>query len=327
VNVQPHSGSQANMAVYYAVLQHGDKILGMELSHGGHLSHGSRVSFSGKQFAVAIYGVSKETGRIDYDAVAEIARREKPGIIVSGASAYSREIDFKRFREIADEVGAYLMADIAHIAGLVAAGIHQSPITHAHFTTTTTHKTLRGARGGMILCSEEYAQIIDKAVFPGIQGGPLMHAIAGKAVALKEALQPEFNEYQKQIVSNARALGTELIKHEFDLVSGGTDNHLVLIDLTKKDITGRDAENALSHAGIIVNKNTIPFDTQSPTIASGMRLGTPAATTRGMKEKEMVKIADMISRVLSDIDTSALADSVASEVKALCGGFPIYDDL
>ena len=285
-NVQPHSGAQANMSVYFTVLNPGDTILGMNLSHGGHLTHGSPVNFSGKMYNIVPYGVN-EDGYIDYDEVERIALECKPKIIVAGASAYPRTIDFKRFREIADKVSAYLMVDMAHIAGLVAAGLHPSPVPYADFVTTTTHKTLRGPRGGMILCKEKYAKDLDKSVFPGVQGGPLMHVIAGKAVCFKEALTPEFKEYQKQIIKNAKVLAEELMNRGFKLVSGGTDNHLMLVDLTNKGVTGKDAEAMLDEVGITVNKNTIPFDKQKPNIASGLRIGTPAMTTRGMKEEEM----------------------------------------
>ncbi|MDI6903255.1 MAG: serine hydroxymethyltransferase [Methanocellales archaeon] len=323
-NVQPHSGSQANMAVYFAMLNVGDTIMGMELSHGGHLTHGSPASFSGKFFNVVPYGVDKETQMINYDDVGELAKRHKPKMIVVGASAYPREIDFAAFREIADTIGAYLMADMAHIAGLVVAGLHQSPVPYAHFVTSTTHKTLRGARGGFILCKKEYANAIDKMVFPGIQGGPLMHSIAAKAVTFKEAMNSEFVDYQKQIVKNAKALADELMNNGFDLVSGGTDTHLVLVDLTSNGITGKEAEDALSTVNIIVNKNTIPFDPKSPFITSGIRIGTPAVTTRGMKEDEMRKIADMISTVLSDIDNEMIRRKVKKEVEEMCKQFPLY---
>ncbi len=322
-NVQPHSGSQANMAVYFAMLNVGDTIMGMELSQGGHLTHGSPASFSGKLFNVVTYGVDRKTQMINYDEVCELAKKHKPKMIVAGASAYPREIDFAAFREIAGTVGAYLMADMAHIAGLIVAGVHQSPVPHAHFITSTTHKTLRGARGGFILCKKEYAKAIDKTVFPGIQGGPLMHSIAAKAVTFKEAMSPEFVNYQKQIVKNSKALADELINKGFDLVSGGTDNHLVLVDLTSKGITGKEAEDALSDVNIIVNKNTIPFDPQSPFIASGIRIGTPAVTTRGMKEREMREIARMVTTVLSDIDNQMIRRNVKEEVDRICNQFPL----
>ncbi len=287
VNVQPHSGSQANMAVYMSVLKPGDTVLGMNLSHGGHLTHGSPVNFSGQLYNIVSYGVRKDNHRIDYDQVRDLAKERRPKMIVVGASAYPRIIDFKAFRDIADETGAVVMVDIAHIAGLVVAGLHPSPVPYAEFVTTTTHKTLRGPRAGMIMCRANYAKAVDKQIFPGIQGGPLMHVIAAKAVAFKEALLPSFKEYQKQIVDNAKTLAEELIKKGYNLVSGGTDNHLMLVDLTRQDITGKDAEGALVKAGITVNKNTIPFETKSPFITSGIRIGTPAATTRGMKEGEM----------------------------------------
>jgi len=327
VNVQAHSGSQANMAVYFAVLEMGDKILSMGLNHGGHLSHGAKVSFSGKYFEVANYGVGKETGRIDYAEVERIAREFKPKLIVCGASAYPREVDFKAFREAADSVDAYLMADIAHIAGLIAGGVHQSPVKHADFITTTTHKTLRGPRGGMILCKEEFAKSIDKMVFPGIQGGPLMHAIAAKAVCFKEAMEPSFAEYQQQVVKNCKKIAEILMKEEFNLVSGGTDNHLILVDLNNKEITGKDAEGALEEAGITLNKNTIPFETRSPFITSGVRIGTPAVTTRGMKEPEMEQVAGWIARVIGNMEDSKVREGVRKEVEELCGRFPIYEGL
>lgn len=324
-NVQPHSGAQANMAVFFAMLNPGDTFMGMDLSHGGHLSHGMAINMSGRYYKVVPYGVSKDTGRIDYDEVRELARKHRPKMIIAGASAYSREIDFKAFREICDEVGAYLMVDMAHIAGLVAAGCHQSPVPYADFVTTTTHKTLRGPRGGMILCKEKYAKDIDRAVFPGIQGGPLMHVIAAKAVALKEALQPEFKEYQKQIVKNAKVLAESLIEHGFDIVSGGTDNHLMLVDLTNKNITGKDAQILLDEVYITVNKNGIPFDTRSPFVTSGIRIGTPAVTARGMKENEMRIIADLISKTLTDFEK--YRDEVLGAAKDLTGRFPLYEDL
>lgn len=314
-NVQPHCGSQANMAVYFSVLEVGDTILAMNLSHGGHLTHGSPVNFSGRFFNIVPYGVGKDTGRIDYDNLRDLALRHKPKMIVAGASAYAREIDFSAFGAIADEVGAYLMADIAHIAGLIIADLHQSPTPYCHFVTTTTHKTLRGPRGGLILCKDEYARIIDKTIFPGIQGGPLMHVIAAKAVCFKQAMTVEFKEYQKQIIKNAKELANKLIGLGYNLVSGGTDNHLMLVDLRNKGITGKQAEKALEEAGITVNKNTVPFDTQSPMITSGIRIGTPAVTTRGMKEKEMIIIAEMISRVLNNIEDQKIKEEVRKEVK------------
>ncbi|MCZ7385803.1 MAG: serine hydroxymethyltransferase [Candidatus Methanoperedens sp.] len=323
VNVQPHSGSQANMAVYLAMLKCGDTIMSMDLSHGGHLSHGSPVNFSGKLFNIVPYGVSKETRTIDYDTLSELARKHKPKLIVSGASAYPRELDFKRFREIADEADALLLADIAHIAGLVVAGIHSDPVPYADFVTTTTHKTLRGPRGGMIMCKSEYAKEIDKAVFPGMQGGPLMHVIAAKAVAFKEAMNKDFNEYQRQIVANAKKIASELLSRGNELVSGGTDNHLMLVDLTSSGITGKDAEARLGEAGIILNKNTIPFETKSPFITSGIRIGTPAVTTRGMKEKEMVTIAWAINEILQNMNDSEKLKEVKRTILDLCGQFPI----
>lgn len=320
-NVQPHCGSQANMAVYFSVLEVGDTILAMNLSHGGHLTHGSPVNFSGRFFNIIPYGVGKDTGRIDYDNLRELALEHKPKMIVAGASAYPREIDFSAFRAIADEVEAYLMADIAHIAGLVIADLHQSPVPYCHFVTTTTHKTLRGPRGGLILCEEEYARIIDKTIFPGIQGGPLMHVIAAKAVCFKQAMTEEFKEYQKQIIKNAKALASKLMELGYDLVSGGTDNHLMLMDLRNKGITGKQAEKALEEADITVNKNTVPFDPQKPMITSGIRIGTPAVTTRGMKEKEMEIIAVMIGRVLSNIENQDIKEEVRKEVEDLSKKF------
>lgn len=326
VNVQPHSGTQANMAVYFSVLQPGDTILGMNLSHGGHLSHGSPVNFSGRLYNVVSYGVDKETETIDFSEVEDQAKKHKPKIIVVGASAYPRTIDFKSFREIADKVGAVVMADIAHIAGLVATGFHPTPVPLCEFVTTTTHKTLRGPRGGLIMCTDDYAKVMNSRVFPGSQGGPLMHVIAAKAVALKEALSDEFKEYQGQIVKNAKAMADELVALGFRLVSGGTDNHLFLIDLTDKGITGKDADEALDRAGITVNKNTIPFDTKGPQIASGIRIGTPAVTTRGMKEGEMKIIARLISDTLDNIDDEKRVMEVREEVSSLCGKFPLYSD-
>ena len=320
-NVQPHSGSQANMGVYFGILEMGDTILAMNLSHGGHLTHGSPVNFSGKYYNIIPYGVDKETEQIDYDNLRKLAIENKPKMIVCGASAYPREIDFAAFRSIADEVGAYLMADIAHIAGLVVAGLHQSPVPHCHFVTTTTHKTLRGPRGGMILCKKEYAKKIDKIIFPGIQGGPLMHVIAAKAICFKEAMTDEFMNYQKQIVKNAKALADKLMDLGIKLVSDGTDNHLMLLDLRNKGITGKQADHALEEAGITVNKNTIPFDPQSPFVTSGIRIGTPAVTTRGMKEKEMELIAELINKVISNVENQEVIDLVREEVKILCGKF------
>lgn len=323
-NVQPHSGSQANTAAYFACLKPGDTVLGMNLDHGGHLTHGSPVNISGKYYNFVAYGVDRETERIDYDRVREIAKEARPALIVAGATAYPRIIDFAAFKSIADEVGALLMVDMAHIAGLVAAGLHPSPVPHAQFVTTTTHKTLRGPRGGMILCAKEWATPIDRAVFPGIQGGPLMHVIAAKAVALKEALEPSFKEYQIQVVKNAKALAEALMERGYRLVSGGTDNHLILVDLTPKGITGRDAEIALDKVGITVNKNGIPFDTRKPTITSGIRIGTPAVTTRGMKEPDMKVIAELIDETLSSIGDEAKEKRIASRVKELTGRFPFY---
>ncbi len=324
VNVQPHSGSQANMGVYFAALKPGDTILGMNLAHGGHLTHGSPVNFSGRLYNVVPYGVSKDTERIDYDEVERLAIEHRPKLIVVGASAYPRILDFERFRAIADKVGAYVMVDIAHIAGLVAAGLHPNPVPYAEFVTTTTHKTLRGPRGGMIMCREEFAKEINSRIFPGIQGGPLMHVIAAKAVALKEALTPEFRDYQKQVVKNAAKLADSLAGKGFRIVSGGTDNHLMLVDLTPKGLTGKEAEEALDRAGITVNKNGIPFDTKSPFITSGIRIGTPAVTTRGMKEEEMEMIASFIHDVLEDVENLSLQERVKGEVKKLCERFPIY---
>lgn len=324
-NVQPHSGAQANMAVFFAVLNPGDTFMGMNLAHGGHLSHGMAINMSGKYFNVVPYGVRKDTCTIDYDALRKLAVESKPKMIVAGASAYSREIDFKAFREICDAVGAYLMVDMAHIAGLVAAGLHQSPIPYADFVTTTTHKTLRGPRGGMILCKEKYAKDINRAVFPGIQGGPLMHIIAAKAVALKEALTETFKEYQKQVVANAKALAEALKENGFDIVSGGTDNHLMLVDLTSKNITGKDAQHLLDEVLITVNKNGIPFDTQKPMVTSGIRIGTPAVTTRGMKEAEMTEIARLITMALTDFEKNR--EDVSQAVKQLSARFPLYEDL
>jgi RpiB/LacA/LacB family sugar-phosphate isomerase len=322
-NVQPHSGSGANMAVYFAFLKPGDKMLTMDLSHGGHLTHGNKANFSGKFFEIVHYGVRKDSELIDYDQLAAMAREHKPKMITVGASAYPRTIDFARLGEIAREVGAYLLADIAHIAGLVAAGIHPSPMAHADFVTTTTHKTLRGPRGGLILCKEKYAKEIDSQVFPGIQGGPLMHVIAGKAVCFHEALSPSFKNYQEQIVKNAAALAESMKQNGYRLVSGGTDNHLMLVDVGAKNITGKDSQIALDEAGITVNKNTIPFETRSPFQASGIRLGTPAVTTRGMKETEMAAIADMISEVLMDIKNTEAAHKVRARVRELTAKFPL----
>jgi glycine hydroxymethyltransferase len=322
VNVQPHSGSQANMAVYFALLKPGDSVLGMNLSHGGHLTHGSPVNFSGKLYNFYSYGVNEKTGRIDYDELRDKALKVRPKLIISGASAYPRIIDFKRIRDICDESGALMMVDMAHIAGLVAAGIHPSPVPYADIVTTTTHKTLRGPRGGAILCKEKYGRAIDKAVFPGIQGGPLMHIIAAKAICFKEAMKPEFKEYQKQIVKNSKALAKGLINHGFNLVSGGTDNHLILVDLRNKNITGKEAENLLESVNITVNKNTVPFDTQSPFITSGIRIGTPAVTTRGFKEEDMYKIADIIHGVIEN--KSGDLSEFTKAVEKLCSAHPLY---
>ncbi|OGL42636.1 MAG: serine hydroxymethyltransferase [Candidatus Schekmanbacteria bacterium GWA2_38_11] len=327
VNVQPHSGSQANMAVYFSICKPGDTILGMNLSHGGHLTHGSPVNFSGTLYKVAFYGVNKETETIDYDEVRTLAKEHKPKLIVVGASAYPRKIDFQTFRKIADEVGAAIMADIAHYAGLVTASLFPNPLPYCEFVTTTTHKTLRGPRGGMIMTNnEELAKLINKSIFPGIQGGPLMHIIAAKAVAFKEALSDEFKNYQKQIVKNAAALAEMLKKAGFRLVSGGTDTHLMLVNLTDKNITGKEAEEALDKAGITVNKNTIPFETRSPFITSGIRIGTPALTTRGMKEKEMELIGSFIVRVLKDVKDEECFKKVKQEIKELCLKFPFYSN-
>lgn len=323
-NVQPHSGTQANIAVYMTVLKPGDTILGMNLSHGGHLSHGHPLNFSGIMYRVEYYGVNRETERIDYNELEEIARRVRPRLIVCGASAYPRIIDFERIAAIAKSVGAYSMADIAHIAGMVAAGIHPSPFPHMDFVTTTTHKTLRGPRGGMVMCRAEFAKELDRAVFPGGQGGPLMNNIAAKAVCFKEALEPEFKEYQRQIVANARALAGALSEEGFRLVSGGTDNHLMLVDVAQKGLTGKVAEKALDRARITVNKNTIPFDPNPPLVTSGIRLGTPAVTTRGMREPEMRRIAQLLARALASHENEAVLAEVRKEVVELTGAFPIY---
>jgi len=339
-NVQPHSGSQANMAVYFSFLQPGDTIMGMNLSHGGHLTHGSPVNFSGRFFRVVFYGVDRETGRINMDEVAEIAEREKPKLIMTGASAYSRDIDYAAFREIADRVGAKLVADIAHPAGLIASGLLNNPLPHCHAVTTTTHKTLRGPRGGMILLGRDeendmgirtpkgrlkmVSEVIDSNVFPGIQGGPLMHVIAAKAVAFKEALSPEFKDYSRQVIRNAQTLAGRLKEYGYHIVSGGTDNHLMLVDLRNKGLTGREAEKALEKAGITVNKNMVPFDDQSPFVTSGIRIGTPAVTTRGMKEPQMELIADLIHEVLSHIDDETRIRSVREKVHELTAQFPLY---
>ena len=324
VNVQPHSGTQANMAVYFAAVQPGDTILGMNLSHGGHLSHGSPANFSGKLYKIIPYGVSKDTETINFDEVEKLAKEHKPKMIIVGASAYPRLLDFNRFRKIADEVGAVIMADIAHVAGLVATGLHPSPIPVCEYVTSTTHKTLRGPRGGLIMCKEAYAKTLNSRVFPGMQGGPLMHVIAAKAVAFKEALLPEFKEYQSQIIKNAQTMADELKNQGLRLVSGGTDNHLMLVDLTAKGVTGKDAQEALDLAAITVNKNGIPFDTQGPQITSGIRIGTPAVTTRGMKEKEMRLIASYIADVIKNINDDHKIKAVAEKVKNLCAQFPLY---
>ena len=322
-NVQPHSGAQANMAVYFAILEPGDKVLGMNLSHGGHLTHGSKVNSSGKLYDFIPYGVDKETGKIDYDELERLALENKPKLILAGASAYPREIDFKRIREIADKCGSLFMVDMAHIAGLVAAGLHQNPVEYADIVTTTTHKTLRGPRGGLILCKEEFAKAIDKGVFPGSQGGPLMHVIAAKAVCFGEALKPEFKEYQEQIVKNAKVLSEELKNYGFNLVSDGTDNHLILIDLRNKGITGKELEERLDNVGITTNKNSVPFDTEKPTITSGIRIGTPAATTRGLKEGEMKQIAKLINMTVENYEDKK--EEIIKEVAEICSRFPLYE--
>ena len=322
-NVQPHSGAQANMAVYNAVLDYGDTVMGLNLSHGGHLTHGSKVNSSGKLYNFISYGVDKDTGIIDYEEVERLALEHKPKLIVTGASAYPREIDFKRFKEIADKVGAMLMVDMAHIAGLVASGLHQNPVEYADFVTSTTHKTLRGPRGGIILCKEKYGKAIDKSVFPGIQGGPLMHVIAAKAVCFKEALTDEFKEYQKQIIKNAKAMADELNKLGFNMVSGGTDNHLILIDLRNKGITGKELEVRLDEVGITANKNAVPFDTEKPSITSGIRIGTPAITTRGLKEEDCREIANLISLIVDDFEGNR--NKVIEKVKEICNKYPLYE--
>jgi len=343
-NVQPHSGSQANMAVFFSFLETGDTILGMDLSHGGHLTHGSPVNFSGKLFNIVSYGVKKETGRIDYDDLAQKAREFKPKMIIAGASAYPRFIDFAKFREVADSVGAFLVTDMAHPAGLIAAGLHPNPLPHCHAVTSTTHKTLRGPRGGLILMGKDYentlgyvapksgrikmmSEIIDSNVMPGIQGGPLMHIIAAKAVAFGECLKPEFKVYAQQILNNAKALAEELMSLDFELISGGTDNHLMLIDLTNKGISGKAAENALEEAGITTNKNMVPFDTRSPFITSGIRIGTAALTTRGMKETEMKQIARFIDEVIKDAKNEEKNKNVNGKVRELCNQFPLYQQI
>lgn len=321
-NVQPHSGSQANMAVYFTTLKPGDTVLGMDLSNGGHLTHGASVNFSGKLFNFISYGLNSETETIDYDKVRELAIENKPKLIVAGASAYSRTIDFAKFKEICDEVGALFMVDMAHIAGLVAAGLHPSPVPYADFVTSTTHKTLRGPRGGLVLCKEKYAKDLDKNIFPGMQGGPLMHVIAAKAVCFKEALDPSFKEYMSQVVKNCKALCDELQKKDFKLVSGGTDNHLILVDLTNKDITGKEAEHLLDSIGITLNKNTVPNEQRSPFVTSGVRIGTPAVTTRGFKEEDMKVVADIIDQAIKNKDGDLT--ELSNKVKALCKKHPIY---
>lgn len=326
-NVQAHSGSQANMAAYRSLIDLGDCILGMRLDHGGHLTHGKNVNFSGNDYKVISYSVKKDDERIDYDEIRKLALENQPKLIIAGASAYPRTIDFKKFREIADEVGAYLVVDMAHIAGLVATGLHPSPIPYAHITTSTTHKTLRGPRGGLILTNdEEIAKKIDKIIFPGIQGGPLMHIIAGKAVAFKEALSPEFKKYQEQVIKNAKVLADTLTQNGVRVVSGGTDNHLILVDLTNLDITGKDAEKILEKVNITVNKNGIPYDTKSPFVTSGIRLGTPALTTRGMKENEMILIGNLIVKALQNSDNDEILKTIIEDIKILCKKFPLYKD-
>lgn len=326
VNVQPHSGTSANLAVYLTVLEPGDKILGMSLSHGGHLSHGAPVNVSGQLYEASTYGVARATGRIDYDELREIALSVRPRMIVAGASAYSRIIEFERFREIADEVGAYLMADIAHIAGLIAAGLHPNPTPYADFVTSTTHKTLRGPRGGLILCKEKFGRAIDRTIFPGLQGGPLMHIIAAKTVAFQEAMQPSFKTYQEQVIRNARAMAEKLIARNYRIISGGTDTHLMLVDLSERGITGDQAEKALERAGITLNKNVIPFDQAPPAVTSGIRLGTSIITTRGMKEQEAGEIAGLIDRILKNIRDEKVLQEVQEDVRGLCQRFPVYAD-
>jgi glycine hydroxymethyltransferase len=325
VNVQPHSGTQANMAVYFSMLKPGDTILAMSLSHGGHLSHGASVNFSGAFYKIETYGVDRSTGYIDYEEVRRLAKKCKPRMIVAGASSYSRIIEFKIFSEIAKEVGAYFMADIAHIAGLVAVGLHPSPLPHADFVTTTTHKTLKGPRGGMIMCKGQYAKAIDKMIFPGIQGGPLVHVIAAKAVALKEAMSAEFRDYQAMMVRNAKRLAEDLLRNGFKIISGGTDNHMMLVALTNKGTTGKDAEEALSIAGVTVNKNVVPYDERPPTITSGIRLGTPCVTTRGMGETEMAEIADIITSVIQNLHDVRAVKDLSKRVRVLCDSFPLYE--
>ena len=326
-NVQPHSGSQANMAIFYAFLKPGDTVLGMDLSHGGHLTHGSPVNFSGKYFNIVPYGVNKTTETIDYDELRKTALQNKPKMIIAGASAYPRIIDFKKFRDIADEAGCYLMVDMAHIAGLVAADLHPSPVPYADFVTTTTHKTLRGPRGGIILAKSKYEKELNSAIFPGIQGGPLEHIIAAKAVAFKEALSENFKNYQRQVVFNPSALANTLKNNGFSLISGGTDNHLMLVDFRKSEMTGKQAEALLDEVGITVNKNKVPFDDRSPFVTSGIRIGTPAVTTRGMKEGEMIKIGELIIEVLQNTDDETIKNSIKKEVKLLCSKFPLYENI
>lgn len=326
-NVQPHSGAQANTAVYFALLQPGDTILGMNLTDGGHLTHGSPVNISGKYFKIIPYGVDKETERIDYDELERLAKEHQPKLIVGGASAYSRVIDFERMAQIAKSVGAYLMIDMAHIAGLVAAGLHPSPVPYADVVTTTTHKTLRGPRGGLILCRDaEFGKQFNKAIFPGIQGGPLMHVVAAKAVAFKEALSDEFKVYQQQVLDNAKALADELVKKGFRIVSGGTDNHLMLVDLRSKNITGKEAQFLLDEIGITANRNTIPFEPLSPFVTSGIRLGTPALTTRGLKEEDIREVADIIADVIENREDSAVIEAAKAKVQAICKKFPLYEE-
>lgn len=327
VNVQPHSGTQANMAAYFSVLNHGDTLMGMNLNHGGHLSHGSPINFSGKMYNIVSYGVRQDTEQLDYGDMLDIAKKHKPKLIVVGASAYPRTIDFKAVREVADEVDALVMADIAHIAGLVAAGAHPSPVPYSDIVTTTTHKTLRGPRGAIIMCREELAAAVDRNVFPGTQGGPFMHAIAARAVAFKEAATQEFKDYQFQVIKNAKTIAERLVELKFELVSGGTDNHLMLIKLIKEGLTGKEADVTLERAGITLNKNMIPFDPQTPFVTSGIRIGTPAMTTRGMKEAEMIEIADMVAEVLWDINNEDTIASVRTRVKDLCNRFPLYPEL
>jgi glycine hydroxymethyltransferase len=323
-NVQPHSGSQANMGVYFAYLNYGDKVLGMNLAHGGHLTHGSRVNISGKYFEFIPYGVSKETGYIDYDELEALAKKHKPKMIVAGASAYPRIIDFQKIAQIAKQVGAYIMVDMAHIAGLVAAGLHPNPVPVCDFVTTTTHKTLRGPRGGIIFCKQEYGKAIDKAIFPGIQGGPLMHVIAAKAVCLKEASTDDFVKYQNQVVNNAKSLAKALLDKGYTLISGGTDNHLILVDVRNKNLTGKEAEHLLDEVGITVNKNAIPYDPESPNVTSGIRIGTPALTSRGMKEQEMERIAELMDQALTRGEDERVKAKISKEIKTLCEEFPLY---